>query len=236
MKLPPLKFPLSSQNQRVAGFEVPGDEYPWQYSLENWPKGTDLDKVIWAAYRQIFNEQQVIVAHRQTELESQLRHGQIVMRDFIRGLLLSDSFRRLNYEANNNYRFVELCLSRVLGRPAYNRQETLAWSVVIATQGLAGFVDALLSSEEYEENFGDFFIPYQRRRILPQCDLGDLPNARMTRYGSDRRDLLFLSGQLREFSSGIIDRSAAVYRRILFLVPAASVAILVAVLLFSIPT
>ncbi|MEO0946874.1 MAG: phycobilisome rod-core linker polypeptide [Cyanobacteria bacterium J06641_5] len=238
MAIPLLTYPLSSQNQRVKGFEVPGDEYPWQSTLENWPVGTDLDEVINAAYRQIFNEQQIIVAHRQIGLESQLRNGQIVMRDFIRGLLLSDSFRRLNYEANNNYRFVEICLRRVLGRPAYNRQETLAWSVVLATKGLQGFVDALLSGEEYEENFGDFFIPYQRRRILPQRTLGELPNARMARYGSDRRDLLFLSGQLRRVvaSVSVVDRSAAVYRRVLFLLPAAAVAILVAVLLFAIPS
>ena len=31
----------------------------------------------------------------------------------------------------------------------------LAWSIVLATKGLEGFVDALLNNEEYLSNFGD---------------------------------------------------------------------------------
>ena len=87
----------------------------------------------------------MITAHRQVDLESQLRNGQIGVKDFIRGLLLSDSFRRLIYDTNNNYRCVELCIQRVLGRPVYNNQEKLTWSIILATQGLQGFVDALFA-------------------------------------------------------------------------------------------
>ena len=89
----------------------------------NMKEGSDIDEIIWACYRQIFNEQQIIKHHRQTALESQLSSGQITVREFIRGLLLADSFRRLNYESNNNYRFVEMCIQRVLGRNDYNNQE-----------------------------------------------------------------------------------------------------------------
>ena len=222
-----LEYSPSSQNQRVEGFEVPGDEQPRQYTLDNLPKGAEVDEIFWAAYRQIFNEQQIIAANRQTTLESQLRSGQITAQDFIRGLLLSDSFRRLNYETNNNYRFVELCIQRVLGRPVYNNGEKLSWSIVLATKGLQGFVDALLTSEEYLSNFGFNTVPYQRRRILPQRAQGELPFARMARYDSYHLDELYRTGQLRKFSQGIIDRSAAVYRRVLFLVPASAVAVLV---------
>ena len=222
-----LEYSPSSQNQRVKGFEVPGDEQPRQYTLDNLPQGAEVDEIFWAAYRQIFNEQQIIAANRQTTLESQLRSGQITAQDFIRGLLLSDSFRRLNYETNNNYRFVELCIQRVLGRPVYNNGEKLSWSIVLATKGLQGFVDALLTSEEYLSNFGFNTVPYQRRRILPQRAQGELPFARMARYDSYHLDELYRTGQLRKFSQGIIDRSAAVYRRVLFLVPASAVAVLV---------
>jgi phycobilisome rod-core linker protein len=157
------------------------------------------------------------------------------VRDFIRKLLLSDSFRRLNYDTNNNYRFVELCIQRVLGRSPYNQKEKLAWSIVLATQGLQGFVNELLSTEEYYQAFGDYTVPYQRRRILPQRAIGELPFARMARYDSYHRDQLYRSGQLRKLDNGVVDRSAAVYQLVLQSVPALAAALLLITLLI-IPT
>lgn len=226
MTIPLLYYPLSSQNHRVQKFDVPGDESPRQYNLDNLPTGVEVDEIIWASYRQIFNEQQIITAHRQVYLESQLRNGQITIKNFIRGLLLSDSFRRLIYNTNSNYRCVELCIQRVLGRQVYNEREKLAWSIVLASKGLQGFVDALLDSEEYEENFGDNFVPYQRCRILPQRPQGDLVFARMARYDSNHLKELYRSGQLRKFGQGVIDESADVYRKALVFLSISSLAVL----------
>lgn len=242
MTIPLLSYPLSSQNQRVDGFEVPGNEQPRIYSLDNLPNSTEIDEIIWAAYRQVFNEQQIIARHRQIALESQLRAGQITVRDFIRGLVLSDSFRRLNYESNNNYRFVEMCIQRVLGRRVYNHRETLSWSIVLATKGLNGFVDNLFNTEEYLRQFGDTTVPYQRRRILPQrfspgeatATVGELPFARMARYDQYHLKQLQQSGQFRSWGLQVVDRSASVYRKVLFIVPTASVALLIATLVFVI--
>ncbi|MEM8543146.1 MAG: phycobilisome rod-core linker polypeptide [Cyanobacteria bacterium P01_H01_bin.119] len=230
MTLPLLNYAPTSQNQRVKSFEVPGDEQPWQYTLENLPTESEMDTVIRAAYRQIFNEQQQLKANRQIALESQLRNRQITLRDFIRGLLLSDSFRRLIYDANSNYRFVELCIQRVLGRSVYNQKEKLTWSIVLATQGIQGFVDELLESDEYLDNFGYDTVPYQRRRILPQRATGELPFARMARYDQFHLDQLYRSGQLRRPNPNIVDRSATVYRRVLVLLPTAAVALLLVTL------
>ncbi|MEO0488294.1 MAG: phycobilisome rod-core linker polypeptide [Cyanobacteria bacterium J06633_2] len=190
MSIPLLTYAPSSQNQRVIGYEVPGDEQPRIYSAELLPDASEMEAVITAAYRQIFHEQQMLSSHRVPFLESQLRSGQISVREFIRGLLLSDSFRRLNYDVNNNYRFVELCIQRVLGRQVYGDREKIAWSIVIATKGLNGFIDDLLNSEEYQEAFGNTVVPYQRRRILPQRPQGALPFERMARYGTDYRNKL----------------------------------------------
>jgi phycobilisome rod-core linker protein len=66
----------------------------------------------------------------------------------------------------------------------------LAWSIVLATKGLNGFIDDLLDSEEYLTNFGYDLVPYQRRRILPQRCQGELPFARMPRYDADYRQQL----------------------------------------------
>lgn len=231
MTLPLLSYPLSSQNQRVNGFEIPGDEQARIYTLDNLPQGAAMDEVIWAAYRQVFNEQQIIKSHRQIALESQLRAGQITLRNFIRGLVLSDSFRRLNYETNNNYRFVELCFQRLLGRNVYDNREKLAWSIILATKGLRGFIDALVNNEEYLNNFGDNIVPYQRRRILPQHQQGELPFARMARYDNYHLNQLIQLGQLRPIPVSVVDKSASVYRRVLFALPAASVAMLIATLI-----
>ncbi|MGB7249860.1 MAG: phycobilisome rod-core linker polypeptide [Phormidesmis sp.] len=183
--LPLLSYPVSSQNQRVEGFEVPSDEQPYQYSTAIPLSGYELDNLVLAAYRRIFNEQQILVSTRERFLESQLFANQITVRDFIKGLLLSDTFRRRNYECNNNYRFVQMCIQRVLGRDVYDNREKLAWSTVLATKGLEGFISELLESDEYLNNFGIDTVPYQRRRILPQKSIGELPFERMPRYGSD---------------------------------------------------
>ncbi len=193
MSIPLLEYTPSSQNQRVTGFEIPGDEQPRVYTTENLLSATEMDILITAAYRQIFHEQQMLSSNREIFLESQLRARQITVKDFIHGLILSDSFRRLNYDANNNYRFVELCVQRILGRRIYSDREKLAWSIVLATKGLRGFINDLLNTEEYINNFGDDTVPYQRRRVLPQRSKGDLPFERMARYGTDYRDKLPLS-------------------------------------------
>ncbi len=182
MTLPLLTYSPASQNQRVAGFEVHGDEQPRIYNTDNLLSSGEMDTLIQAAYRQICNEQQMLSSHRQLYLESQLRAGQITVKDFIRGLAISDSFRRLTYETNNNYRFAQICIQRILGRNVYSEREKIAWSIVLATKGLEGFIDDLLNSEEYLRNFGDNTVPYQRRRILPQRSQGELPFARMARY------------------------------------------------------
>lgn len=231
MSLPLLTYPLSSQNQRVEGYEIYGDEQPRIYTTDNLLTGTEADAMIWAAYRQIFNEQQILQHHRQVGLESKLRSHQITVQEFIRGLLLSDSFRRLNYECNSNYRFAEMCIQRVLGRNVYNEREKIAWSIVLATRGIQGFVDQLLNSEEYQTHFGADTVPYQRRRILPQRSQGELSFAHVPRYDNYYRSQLQSLGQWRSLGNGVSDRSAAVYRRMLFAVPTLSVAVLVATII-----
>jgi len=121
-------------------------------------------------------------------LESQLRNGQITVRDFIRGLVLSDTYRRSFYELNSNYRFVEQTVQRVLGRDVYSDREKIAWSIVVATKGIIGFIDDLLNSDEYLEAFGYDTLPYQRRRVLPGRPEGERPfNITSPRYEAYHR-------------------------------------------------
>nr|YP_009394302.1 phycobilisome rod-core linker polypeptide [Leptosiphonia brodiei]ARW62864.1 phycobilisome rod-core linker polypeptide [Leptosiphonia brodiei] len=176
MSIPLLKYSLSTHNHRVNSFEnLPGEEHPKLYTTENLPSSLEVDEIIWASYRQIFSEHQILSVTRQTFLESQLRFNQITVKDFVKGILMSSQFRHLNYDVNNNYRFVEICIQRILGRDVYNEREKLAFSVIIGSRGLESFIDILLNSDEYVENFGDSIVPYQRRRIIFQRNKGEVP-------------------------------------------------------------
>lgn len=185
MSIPLLDYKPSSQNQRVAGYEVPNEDTPWIYRIEDCSNPNDVLDLIDAAYRQVLSEHQILQFNRQVQLESQLKNRSISVRDFIRGLAKSDAFRNLVVETNSNYRVVELCLKRLLGRSPYNKDEEIAWSIKIATLGWGSFVDALIDSEEYRSNFGDNTVPFQRRRYK------DRPTNLVTpRYGNYWRDKL----------------------------------------------
>lgn len=181
MSIPLLEYSPKSQNQRVAGYNVAGPKDYRIYTTDNLLSTSDMDDLIEAAYRQIFFH--AFKADRERFLESQLRNGQITTRDFIRGLLLSNTFKKSFYDLNSNYRFVEQCVQRVLGRDVYNEREKIAWSIVVATKGIKGFVDELLNTDEYLENFGYNTVPYQRRRVLNGRAEGELPfNLKSPRY------------------------------------------------------
>ena len=152
MSIPLLAYKPSSQNQRVPGYEVPGEDTPWIYRIEDCIDENDILELIWAAYRQVFSEHAILQSYRQPTLESQLKNRAITVRDFIRGVAQSQAYYRLVVETNSNYRVVELTLKRLLGRAPYNKQEEIAWSIKIASLGWDGFVDALVDSQEYQED------------------------------------------------------------------------------------
>ena len=189
MSIPLLGYKPSSQNARVDGYDIGGDDQPKIFSAENTFSLTEMNELINAAYRQIFFY--AFRSDRERFLESQLRDRQITVRDFIRGLLLSETFYNSFYEKNSNYRFVEQCIQRVLGRDPYNEREKIAWSIKVATKGIEGFVDELLDSEEYMENFGYDVVPYQRRRVLASRQEGERPfNIKSPRYNDYYRSIL----------------------------------------------
>jgi phycobilisome rod-core linker protein len=166
----------------VASFGVAdqNEDTPYIYRIEDVSSYTDMTNIIWAAYRQVFSEHEILKFNRQGTLESQLKNGSLSVRDFIRGLAKSEAFYRLVVSVNNNYRLVDITLKRLLGRSAYNKKEEIAWSIVIGTKGFSGFVDALVDSAEYTQNFGDNTVPYQRKRFV------DRPfNLVTPRYGAD---------------------------------------------------
>lgn len=184
MALPLLSTPPVSMNARVSNFMPATEESPRLGSGD----ADAIEAQIAQAYRQIFFH--AFKADREAVLESQLRSGQITVREFVRGLLLSDKFRNDFYRCNSNYRVVEQLVGRVLGRPVHGDRERIAWSIVIAEKGLPGLVDALLDSPEYLESFGVDQVPFQRGRVLAGQSVGERPfNQQAPRYDAYWRDI-----------------------------------------------
>eukprot|EP00741_Cyanophora_paradoxa_P009569 tig00001532_g9268.t1 len=173
--IPMINFAPSTNNWRVKtiGDRITTDA-PKTLNTADQPSAAQLDELIYQAYNQIFNVHH-LKYNRQKGLETQIRNGRISVKQFIRGLITSPAFLESTFETNNNYRFVEIVLQRLLGRAAYNEAEKIAWSIVIANKGVEGFVDAVMDSDEYNTNFGDCTVPYQRARVLAGRATGDRP-------------------------------------------------------------
>jgi phycobilisome rod-core linker protein len=190
MALPVLATKPLTSNARVSSFLDANEESPRQSNATRLQRDRAAsDALIEQAYRQIFFH--AFKADRDAVLESQLRSGQISTREFIRQLLRSDKFRNDFYRCNSNYRVVEQVVGRVLGRPVHGEQERIAWSIVIAEQGLPAFIDALIDSPEYLETFGEDQVPYQRSRVLAGQAVGTMPfNQQAPRYSAYWRDTM----------------------------------------------
>jgi phycobilisome rod-core linker protein len=188
MAIPLLAYSPSCPNTRVKALGAPDDQ-AIVYSTDNQFSPTDMDNLINAAYRQIFFH--AFQWDREPALESQLRNRQITVRGFIRGLLLSNTFIDSFYNKNSNYRFVEHCVQKVLGRKVYSEAEKIAWSAIVMTKGVQGFVNDLLNSDEYIDSFGENTVPFQRRRTLPSRPTGETPfNITSPRYDAYHRSQL----------------------------------------------
>jgi phycobilisome rod-core linker protein len=206
MAVPLLEYQLSSQNSRVGyisgNSSKDGKSVRGNASQSSVSSSRQVDELIEQAYRQVFFH--AMKCDREPLLESQLKNGSITVRDFIRGLLTSKRFRNDYYQCSSNYRVVEQVIGRVLGRQVYGEDEKRAWSIVVAEQGLVGFIDAVLSSDEYLSLFGYDRVPEQRDRILPGRGNGEMPiYQKLPRYGAEWRDVMQTRAPSKQMAMGV---------------------------------
>jgi phycobilisome rod-core linker protein len=181
ISLPLLNTPRLSQNALVKDFMIGNEETPRQALQTTGLNTTSVDDLIEQAYRQIYFH--AFKVDRDPTLETRLRDGRISVREFVRALLVSDKFRNDFYRCNSNYRVVEQIVGRALGRKVHGEQERIALSILLAQKGLPGLVDHLLNSEEYQANFGEDVVPFQRNRVLAGRSVGTMPfNQQAPRY------------------------------------------------------
>lgn len=119
--------------------------------------------VIKAVYRQIF-ERDITKAYNQSNsyLESQVKNGDISMKEFIRRLGKSPLYRQQFFEPFINSRALELAFRHFLGRGPSSREEVQKYFAIVSSGGLAALIDALVDSQEYSDYFGEETVPYIR--------------------------------------------------------------------------
>lgn len=117
--------------------------------------------VIRAAYIQVFGRE-VYSGQRLSVAEIKLENGEITVREFIRQLAKSNTFRSMYWTPLYIMKAVEYIHRRLLGRPTYGRQETNKYFDICAKKGFYALIDAILDSPEYSEAFGEDTVPYER--------------------------------------------------------------------------
>ena len=119
------------------------------------------EKIITAAYRQVFGRD-VYDGQRLKDVENQFKNCDITVREFIRALVKSDTFRNMYWTSLYVCKAVEYIHRRLLGRPTYGRKEINFYFDICAKQGFYALVDAIINSQEYNETFGENTVPYER--------------------------------------------------------------------------
>lgn len=120
--------------------------------------------VIDAIYDQVLDlfGEPVPPQYRQQHLDSQLRNGEISVRQFVKALASTNAYSQRFYQAYPPAKVVELLLRHLLGRTPNTHGEVQTYQQLLAAQGLEGAVTAMVDSSEYSRFFGEDVVPYQR--------------------------------------------------------------------------
>jgi phycocyanin-associated rod linker protein len=129
---------------------------------------SDLQAVFRAAYRQVLGNDYVMKSERLTAAESQLRQGNISVRDFVRAIAKSDLYKSKFFYPNSNQRFVELNFKHLLGRPPHDEAELGYHTGLCEEKGYDAEIDSHIDSIEYESNFGNNVVPYYRGFLVEE--------------------------------------------------------------------
>jgi phycobilisome core-membrane linker protein len=103
---------------------------------------------------------------RRADLESQVRTGQISMRQFVATLASSDAYLDRFYTPYPNTKAIEFLFRHLLGRAPLNQAEISDYNRVIAERGFGAAVNLMVDSVEYSRYFGEDVVPYHRSHSL----------------------------------------------------------------------
>jgi phycoerythrin-associated linker protein len=120
----------------------------------------DLQTVIRAAYRQVLGNYHVMDSQRATSAESQLRNGDISVREFVRRVGQSPLYQSLFFEDVSVNRFIEANCKHFLGRAPRDQAEVSMYVQHYNNEGFDAVINAFVDSAEYLDRFGENTVPY----------------------------------------------------------------------------
>lgn len=132
--------------------------------VQLWPGRSDEEAatVIQAVYRQVLGNAYVMESERLVVPESQLKRGEISVREFVRQIAKSELYRSRFFDVCPRYRYTELTFKHLLGRAPDGYQETKHHSNILDTAGFEADIDSYIDSDEYQNAYGEDIVPYYR--------------------------------------------------------------------------
>lgn len=128
--------------------------------LRNNASEDELQTVIRAAYRQVMGNYHVMESQRVITAESQLRNGDISVREFVRQIAQSATYQMLFFDDSSAYHFVELNCKHLLGRAPHDQAEISTHVQRYNASGYEAEINSYIDSDEYLANFGENTVPY----------------------------------------------------------------------------
>ncbi|MEM6450589.1 MAG: phycobilisome rod-core linker polypeptide [Cyanobacteria bacterium P01_D01_bin.105] len=120
----------------------------------------NIELVVRAAYKQVFGNAHLMESQRLLKAESQLKDGQLTVKEFVRALAKSELYRDLFVNKFPNIRVVEINFKNLLGRAPDSGQEVSQHIKTLTTEGIDADLDSYIDSDEYAQNFGEDIVPY----------------------------------------------------------------------------
>ncbi|PZO60381.1 MAG: photosystem I reaction center subunit XII [Phormidesmis priestleyi] len=149
----------SEASARLLGFETVQLS---PLELRDNASDTDIESVIWAAYRQVFGNDHLMSNERLVSVESLLTQGYIRVCDFVRALALSELYKEKFFYSTPHVRFIELNFKHLLGRAPYDEAEISEHVNRYVDEGYEADINSYIDSLEYQENFGMNVVPFYR--------------------------------------------------------------------------
>ena len=122
----------------------------------------ELNTIIRAVYKQVLGNAYIMESERAGVPESQFRQGNLSVREFVRALGKSDLYRSRFFDTCPRYRYTELNFLHFLGRAPNDYDDMKAHSAILDEEGFEADIDSYIDSDEYQNAYGDNFVPYPR--------------------------------------------------------------------------
>ena len=166
-----------SNNSYIADFKLSNQKSSQEPNIEKYPQNRldiftydqysphddeSYKTAIAASYWQVYGNFHAMESERPIDCERRLRNGDISIREFIRSLAKSSFYKFHYFENITSQRSIEFNFKHILGRPPVSQKEIRAHIELLNDKGFEEHIDLLIDSNEYNKNFGEYIVPYQR--------------------------------------------------------------------------